>query len=540
MLHIYQIFTSGGFLAVADSLLANMTFRWQALLMAVITPALIIYCRNESRLKRLKKFQDFTDSYSTDDKSQPSGSDPSLEFVKSKYLSEASIPGDQWEAFQSAPLSKKIHMVLTTARGIGNPGDWQLLLSSVGFMIISYYGFAALQDVMTQGLVTVAGVKADTACAIDVQFMQLKVIGGLAFAGAFIAAIRIFVRSIAILDLSAYTFLRQTVEMFASVLIIMFAFKAVSNPIASLDTFFTAQGSGTSCDEIPWYWLAAAPVFALLPESSTTFLLTRMRSIINWVKRDDDRYVESTRVVTLDVIDGIDYLTRFRLEECGIYDVQNLATYNPILLFVESPYGIYQTVDWVGQAQLCHIVGLDRFLLLREMNVRTIFDLERAIDFRMSEDKDGMPGSEDGPVEFDIILAGILFATTDAMRDVGRIGHLKPFHLAGGTPVAGSVEDYCAWAHTYVLQDPKRTKACVEHMMGWIADDMHVRRLRRIWQDMTDNLGWRSGRFDRAKRKSDDSTSTSKQGAGDQPSPSAPKAVATNENVQPIDEEDAA
>ncbi|MET0748677.1 MAG: hypothetical protein ABWY49_10840, partial [Rhizobium sp.] len=72
-----------------------------------------------------------------------------------------------------------------------------------------------------------------------------------------------------------------------------------------------------------------------------------------------------------------------------------------------------------------------------------------------------------------------------------------------GTPVrtgarvtSVSVDAYCQWACATITADHNTTKQCMEHLMGWIADDLHVRRLRRIWQEMSDDLGERSTRMD--------------------------------------------
>ena len=182
----------------------------------------------------------------------------------------------------------------------------------------------------------------------------------------------------------------------------------------------------------------------------------------------------------MDVIDGIDFATRFRLEDCGIYDVQNLAAVNPIMLHIELPFGIYQCIDWVAQAQLCHILGIEKFLMMRELNIRTIFDLERAID------------SEGEPNEADTIYAGILFAATDNLRSVSSIGNSRPLIVESGKVTPASVDEYCIWARTVIGTTPEQTSSCIEHLMRWIGDDLHVRRLRLIWNDISSSLGPRA------------------------------------------------
>ncbi|MCV9960653.1 hypothetical protein OIU34_01975 [Pararhizobium sp. BT-229] len=522
-----------------------------ALLFALMTPLLLVYGRHEIRLRRLRAIKDFIQSFdqlsnSVDEdeareeareaaartaaaaaaagndpavqpqQQQQAGAaglqvatphlppvvaaadrvpeepskdlrhNPSFEFVKSKYISDIEpklLDGEK--PLDTMSEVEQIDRIINVAARFGTGADRRILVSLIGLMIVCYYGFDAFQETVVCGF----GLGGDgQACPVSAtpnygSYDKLRIIGSLAFIGAYIAAIRIFLRGLAVFDLSTFTFLRQTAETIASVALALAVYKAFPDPLYRIAE--TLGADRPAPQEIPWLWFALAPLFGLLPQSTTKFLLMKLQTLFQWVKTSDDRFTEVTKIISLDIIDGIDFETRFRLEECGIYDVQNLAAYNPIMLHIESPYGIYQVIDWIGQAQLCHILGPEKFLIFREMNIRTIFDLERAISDRES------------PPEFDEICIGILFAPTANLKQTMQIAGTKFVIMEDGEPIEVTLDEYNKWLQKKINAADKEKAA--EHVMRWIADDLHVRRLRRLWKEISNSLGKVSYRLETSK-----------------------------------------
>lgn len=57
-----------------------------------------------------------------------------------------------------------------------------------------------------------------------------------------------------------------------------------------------------------------------------------------------------------------------------------------------------------------------------------------------------------------------------------------------GVPTLVEFEPFLQWARKKIGQNGQTSKA-MEHMANWIGDDLHVRRLRRLWTEISDSIG---------------------------------------------------
>jgi hypothetical protein len=253
--------------------------------------------------------------------------------------------------------------------------------------------------------------------------------------GALMFCIRRLLRSVSNFDLSPTTFLNCSVHVLFGIVTAIIIANAWAEVMPDVAPGVTAGAL-----------IVVAFVVGFVPDAGLRFLLSRSRLRIQ--KGEDEEVYKSVRATSIDVLDGIDFEIRQRLGEHNIIDVQNLATANPIMMFVETPYGLYELIDWVGQAQLCCAVGVSKYIRLKKLNIRTTFDLERVV----LDDTTSTP-------ELRQYVGAILFD-----------GQAAPGANAG----PGSV----AYPDSAVVAAVRA-----------IVDDLHVQRLRQIWNRIQERLG---------------------------------------------------
>lgn len=253
----------------------------------------------------------------------------------------------------------------------------------------------------------------------------------LVFAGSMLFALSYLLNAVMTFELGPLSFLKMTLHILAAQIVAVVVWRLSAEvPLFGSD----ANQAFTLAMLAPLaFWIGYVPDLGL------RYLATRI-SLPFKASRDDLLSSPRVRSTPLEVIDGIDATTCFRLKDSMLMDVQHLATTNPLALYVETPYGLYQSIDWVAQAQLCTIVGPDTFIALRERNVRTIFDFEQAT---------------------------AATSTPHVRREIGLITF--PTRHQSGAPSELTDDD-------------------LRRLFDTMLDDLHVHRLRQLWNAIKDKL----------------------------------------------------
>ncbi len=436
------------------------------LFFAVLVPGIFMIVRHQMRINRIRAAELFRQNFDPGAKF-----DLHFEFLTRKYSALVPATGQAIKPDNAAP-----DYPFTT------PQDWFLLAASIPFTLFTAAGIFVLflpadelpkllGGSLGSNILSVGGLSEPSAK----DYENAVTIASLAFAGAFLYCLRLFLKSLLAFDLSAITFLRAFAHMLFATMLAVVIWRVAPDTRSLVDGVTQVQSAAamdrkavtkqarpsseevsatTRTEPVPKLWLLLAFAAGFIPDAAFSWIARQARLTLS---RRYARVAKQTVVAPLTVIDGIDFLTAYRLEERKIAGVQNLAAANPIMLHVETSCCIFTIMDWIAQAQLCAAVGPQRFLLLRRLNLRTIFDLEHAVL------------DPSAPMGLKQMVGAVLLAHE------GRTSILRDF---GIRPLDVTYRDFdkamTSWVNVEVI----------EHLVRLMMDDLYVHRFRQIWQDI--------------------------------------------------------
>jgi hypothetical protein len=305
-------------------------------LLSLVVPIIVIAIRQTVKLHRGEIIQDLASVFHSAKEPEAGRMIPSFEFVKFKYFVDSGTDRGQRQDFQF----------------------WSWAVAIVPFfLVVSAASYISIEFLQGSDLRPLLG---------DHRSLNLYLIAvSAAFCGGYLNSIKTLTQSIQNFDLSPSLIVTLATEIFSG-LVLGMIFAYASNSLLGY------------APKSPTTEVVAVLAFAIgfFPDAAQRTLVGRSK--LRNFKRENLSVYKYTLATPVELIDGIDTEIRNRLSDFHIATTQNLATANPLMLFVETPFGVYQIMDWVAQAQLCASVGPEAMTAMWKLGVRTLFDLERA------------------------------------------------------------------------------------------------------------------------------------------------------------------
>ncbi len=407
-------------------------------IISLFIPVILICIRHQVRVNRIRLIEIHEKNYGFDGVK-------AFEIVKDRYLID--IPHYR-RRFDQKNISDRLKYTFYYS------SSWVLLISAAPYSILVFFGyfFILTPSVTLYGILEYLNLVGDSIFMHQIsdnssdKLRLAPIVLMTAFLGAFFFTIRYMIRSVMVFDLSSITFVRA------------FAHILLTTTVAAL--LWRSIYSGEYAEATAAGVILVAFAVGFLPDAGV-YVISSMINV-KMKRRNTDVEIFSP-ILPLTILDGIDASTEYRLEEAGICDVQNLAVSNPVMLCVETPYPLFEILDWTSQAQLCTAIGPEKFLLLRERGIRTVFDLERAVLSKSACDA------------LIFRIASVLFASTKSEMAIKSKFNIQEL----------SESSYFASYSNNIQRDD------VIELVKIMTDDLHIHRIRQIWIAATKKMGIR-------------------------------------------------
>jgi len=412
-----------------------------SLFMSVMPVAMVVLIRNAVLHQRQTVIRDLAGAFKFTDET-PESLIPSFEFVKFKYL-----------------LEKRDGELVTRN---GDYSVWHWILSAIPLSIIFFLVGFYVSCVIAR-IAFVFGYDDQLQWIGNNDLLYPWIIVS-AYFGSHVRTFRDLFRAVNNFDLSPGSFIDSTIDNILSFIVSLLLYFGV-HALNIIGVRASSAGGAAGATDIASFSGIVEAARGHIPDTAFAIILItafafsyypniarrniNKSSKINDFKTEDDDVFAAFKITPIEVIDGIDSDIRDKLSNYHIDGVQNLAAANPLMLYVETPYGVYQLIDWVSQAQLFSAVGAKKVVKLWSLGVRTIFDLERFALDRACQDQSGVLLKAIGKILFEgspiednnqELAAETIVANINSMLESSHVHRLRQIVMTIGDQIGGDAK----------------------------------------------------------------------------------------------------